>query len=233
MSLTKTSAKLTVNFMDNLPIVITKKPIKHVYFRLTAKGELRVSAPIHLSDRKLNRLIADKANWIEKKYALQQKQQLAVNEQPQFALWGSRYPIIEKQGKKPNIILKQGSCYYKTPDNWTQRQKERLLIEYYRPLLMQQVNQYIEYYQPIIGVSVKEARSKAMKTRWGSCNMTKQRLWFNVFLVKYPKACCEYVVVHEMTHLLERYHNRRFYQLVEKAMPGWQAWHNYLRSPPW
>lgn len=218
------------DFIDNLTIVIQRKPIKHVYFRLNPQGQLCVSAPLRLPEKQLKTLIAEKSHWIQQKQRQQHKRQLAANDKQKLLLWGSRYPIVYQHGERATITLDANVCRYQSPANWTEQQREKLLTEYYRTALMPQVMNFIRQYSPIIGVTVKEARSKVMKTRWGSCNIQKQRLWFNVWLAKYPLSCCEYVVVHEMTHLLERYHNRRFYRLVEQAMPDWKTWHDYLRS---
>lgn len=220
------------DLIDNITVVIQRKPIKHVYFRLNQQGQLCVSAPLLFPEKQLKTLIAEKSPWIQEKQQ-QQRRQLAANNKQQLLLWGSRYPIVYQHGKSAKIMLDADVCHYHIPAEWTEQQRDKLLTEYYRAALMPQVMKFIRHYSPVIGVTVNEARSKVMKTRWGSCNIQKQRLWFSVWLAKYPLSCCEYVVVHEMTHLLERYHNRRFYRLVEQAMPDWKTWHDYLRSPPW
>ena len=81
-----------------------------------------------------------------------------------------------------------------------------------------------------MSVTVREVRIKRMLTRWGSCNIEASRIWLNLNLMKLDLGCLEYVVVHEMAHLLERYHNSNFYRIVEKAMPDWKKHADQLAS---
>ncbi len=106
----------------------------------------------------------------------------------------------------------------------------KLKIEYYRQIIIPIISRMIDYYQPIIKVSPSNFRTKNMKTRWGTCNTKSQLLWFNVQLGRFSEPYIEYVVVHEMVHLRERYHNKRFYQLVAQAMPRWEQYHKALKS---
>ena len=81
-----------------------------------------------------------------------------------------------------------------------------------------------------MGVKVAEFGVKKMKTRWGTCSLKARRIWINLELVKRPIKCLEFIVVHEMVHLLERNHNKRFYALMDKFMPDWKVWQNILNK---
>jgi predicted metal-dependent hydrolase len=80
-----------------------------------------------------------------------------------------------------------------------------------------------------MGVEVNSFRIKKMKTRWGSCNRKAGRIWFNLELAKKPAECLEYIVVHEMVHLLERGHNRVFYGYMDRFLPDWRRYNNLLK----
>ena len=89
-------------------------------------------------------------------------------------------------------------------------------------LQMQQlIPDLIKKWEPIIGVQVNEYCFKAMSSRWGSCHIHKKRITLNLYLMRKPFACLEYVLVHEMVHLLEASHNQRFHALMDKFMPNW------------
>ena len=101
--------------------------------------------------------------------------------------------------------------------------RERAMTEWYRRELKKLIPTIIAKWEPIIGVEVNEFGVKKMKTRWGSCNPKAKRIWLNLELVKKSPTCIEYVVVHEMTHLLERKHNERFIAYMDKFLPNWRA----------
>lgn len=87
-------------------------------------------------------------------------------------------------------------------------------------------------WEPEVGAEVAELRIKKMKTRWGTCNDEAQRIWLNLELAKKPIACLEYILVHEMVHLLERHHNERFRDLMDKLMPQWRLHREELNRAP-
>lgn len=87
-----------------------------------------------------------------------------------------------------------------------------------------------EKWEAIIGVKANDWGVKAMKTRWGSCNTVKKRIWINLYLIHKPRICLEYVLVHELVHLLEASHNKRFYALMTEFMPDWKAHRQLLKT---
>ncbi len=87
-------------------------------------------------------------------------------------------------------------------------------------------------WEPKIGVGVPEVRIRKMKTRWGTCNSDAGRIWLNLELVKKQASCIEYIVVHEMFHLIERHHNERFWDLMDRHMPRWRLHRDELNRAP-
>lgn len=227
------------------PVTIARKAIKHLYLRLDAHGNLRVSAPLSMSDEVIFAFIAEKRDWIARKQRqMREKQRETARHQSAdnpdkpstFTLFGEDYPIHYRQGRRHAVELIDGVCEISLKSSQQSSNApshsvcEKLLREFHRAQLLPVLHRFVEHYQPIIGVTVAEIRTKQMKTKWGTCNIRDRRLWFNVQLARFPVASIEYVVVHEMTHLLERYHNRRFYALVEKALPDWQRHDDALRT---
>lgn len=231
--------------MTNLPqlklseVTIRRKSIKHLYFRICDDGDVVISAPKRMPMSAIEQAFEEKRLWIQKTQEKVRKRaeisQVYRNEDEmltQWQLWGQSYQVIQYEDKKNSLVINEANLTVEIAfcPTMTVAKQNQWLIEDYRRRLMPVVNQYVQYYQPIIGVATREVRSKNMKTKWGTCNGKDKRLWINVQLAKYPKKCCEYVVVHELVHLLERYHNARFYQLVEQAMPDWEKWHYYLKQ---
>lgn len=111
-------------------------------------------------------------------------------------------------------------------------QREAVLQRWYRQRLREQIPQLIAKWEPEIGVTVAAWGIKKMKTRWGTCNIAAQRIWLNLELAKKPAACLEYILVHEMVHLLERHHNERYQQFMDRLMPQWRLHREELNRSP-
>ena len=104
--------------------------------------------------------------------------------------------------------------------------------EWYRKELKKQLPQLIEKWEKVIGVKCNDWGVKQMKTKWGSCNTEKKRIWLNLELPKKPSICLEYILVHELVHLYERNHSDRFFYLMDKFMPKWRLHRDELNSLP-
>ena len=107
-----------------------------------------------------------------------------------------------------------------------------MLYQWYRSQLRSQLPALLAKWEPKVGVTVDDLRIKRMKTRWGSCNIAAKRVWLNLELAKKPAACLEYIVVHEMVHLIERAHNNRFRELLDRLMPHWHLYRDELNRAP-
>jgi hypothetical protein len=114
----------------------------------------------------------------------------------------------------------------------TVAQRQRVLECWYREQLRGQIPALLAQWQPVLGVAAAEWGIKKMKTRWGSCNIRARRVWFNLELAKKPARCLEYVVVHELVHLLERNHNARFKTLMDQHLPTWRTCREELNRAP-
>jgi predicted metal-dependent hydrolase len=116
--------------------------------------------------------------------------------------------------------------------NSTLEQRQTILNEWYRKELKKLIPEIIEKWEKKIGVSVAEWQVKQMKTKWGTCNIEEKRIWINLELAKKPIHCLEYIIVHEMIHLIERHHNDRFMALMDKYIPQWKFFKEELNRLP-
>ena len=110
--------------------------------------------------------------------------------------------------------------------------REAVLHQWYRQQLREQIPQLISKWEPKIGVTVADWRIKKMKTRWGSCNIDARRIWLNLELAKKSASCLEYIMVHEIVHFIERLHNDRFRELMDRLMPQWRLHREELNRSP-
>jgi len=107
-----------------------------------------------------------------------------------------------------------------------------VLYRWYRDRLRERIPGLIAKWEPPIGVAVRDWRLRRMKTKWGTCNPSAGRIWLNTELAKKPPACLEYVVVHEMIHLVERNHTERFRRILDRVLPDWRQRADALNREP-
>ncbi|MBD2137795.1 DUF45 domain-containing protein [Anabaena sp. FACHB-1237] len=133
----------------------------------------------------------------------------------------------ERQTQNRVVQLFQHQLNYRYLGNWQHR-----LMSWYRQQLKQEIPRLIAKWEKNIGVTVNEWGVKLMKTKWGTCNIEAKRIWLNLELAKKDQQCLEYVVVHEIVHLLERNHGDRFEALMNKFMPNWKLYKDELNRSP-
>jgi predicted metal-dependent hydrolase len=219
--------KITVN---DLVIEVTRKRIKNLNMRIhPPDGRVSVSVPLRADDEAVRQWVLTKWDWIQRQQA-----KLATLPQPaalQFTSGESHLfqgractlNVIPHSGRA-KVVLRDGNQLdlYAAPES-DAAYRERVLAAWYRKELQGVIPPLLAYWEPIVGVQSAEWGIKQMKTRWGTCNIQARRIWLNLELMKKPPRCLEYVVVHELVHLLERYHNARFWGFMDRFYPNWRA----------
>lgn len=222
-----------------LSIEVIHKDIKHLYIRVhPPNGQIRVSAPLRFDEDTVRMAIISRLGWIRKKqveFAKQQRQsqrEFVTGESHYFA--GKRYRLdVTEQNCPPKVQPLNNTRIRLIVRPGTDRDKrEAILLAWYREYLYTQLSPLLAKWQPKMDVSVNEVRIKKMKTLWGSCNTKAKRIWLNLELAKKPNSCLIYVLVHEMTHLLERHHNDRFRELMDTFLPQWRSYRGELNKAP-
>ena len=218
----------TLNF-GNYSFEIVKKKIKHIYFRVyPAKEKIIVSAPIHLDSEKLNKAILSKSEWlnnqVNKGAVAESKPVKTYTTGEEFLFKGKVYSLyVFHRNAQSKVRINSGSridLVVKPGSNVCER--EKIIADWYRKELKQSIGRHIARWQPEMGVMVNEYGVRRMKTRWGSCNINAGRIWLNFALIKLADPFLEYVIVHEMVHLLERKHNARFKGFMDQFIPDWK-----------
>lgn len=215
--------------IDGISIEILRKPIKNMHLRIyPPDGRVRVSAPMQLSLQHIRNQVETKLDWLHTQRAKLQsrpaKAELTMQTGEIHYFLGEGYTLNTIDSiYPPRINLKNNALLLSINPLASTLEKHAFLKQWYYLQMRALVPSLIEKWQPLIGVSVESWGIKAMKTRWGSCNTRTRRIWLNLVLIQKPMACLEYVLVHEMIHLLEASHNKRFYQLMDKFMPEWRV----------
>ena len=212
-----------------IPVEIVRKDIKHLHLGVyPPEGRVRVAAPLRLDDDAVRLAVISRLPWIRRKRKeferqdRQSRREFVSGESHYFE--GRRYRLDVAPAGGPTGIRLRGNSWIEMrvrPDT-SRDAREAMLYRWYRDRLQERIPQMITKWEPRIGVTVTDWRIRRMKTRWGTCNREAGRIWLNSELAKKPLSCLEYVVVHEMVHLIERGHNDRFRGILDRVMPGWQ-----------
>lgn len=225
--------------IGDFTIDVVQKSIKNMHLSVyPPTGRVRIAAPLNIDDEAVRLFAISKLAWIKKnqrKFEKQERQSpRTYAERESHYVEGKRYLLrVTEQDAPPKVIIKTKSHIdlFVRP-NTSVEQRQNILNEWYRNQLKNQIPRLINKWENIIGVTVDDWGVKQMKTKWGTCNIEKKRIWVNLELAKKPSNCLEYIVVHEMIHLLERHHNDRFLTLIEKYMPQWKFYRDELNRLP-
>jgi predicted metal-dependent hydrolase len=210
--------------------LVVRKPIKNLHLAvLPPSGKVRVSSPLHMKDDAIRSLIATRIPWIRKqraKFETQERQtpREYISGETHYVLGRPhRMEVVYEDGAPSAGVKGKNKIVLQVRRNSTQARREKVLMEWYRNELRGILEELMEEWQKRIGVAAGSWGIKRMKTRWGTCNQKAGRIWLNLELVKKPLACIEYVVVHELLHLIEKKHNDRFVALMTKHVPKWRS----------
>jgi len=217
----------TIELAD-ISFEVIHKDIKNVHLSVHPPfGRVTISAPTHMDLETIRLFSISKLGWIRKHQAKlkNQKRETAreyITSESHYYL-GQRYLLkVIEYNAAPKVILTHKTIELYTRNNASIKQKEKILSEWYRQQLKNITSQYILELEKKIGVKITEVCIRKMKTKWGTCNAKAKRIWLNTELAKKPIESIEYVLTHEMMHLLERKHNDKFVNYMNKFLPKWK-----------
>ena len=221
------------------PVEVVRKDIKHLHVGVyPPSGRVRVAAPLRLDDNAVRLAVISRLGWIRRKQAefeqqdRQSQRQFVTGESHYFE--GRRYRLdVIKSDSPPTVRLLNNTRMELSVRPGADRDKrEAVLHRWYRGRLRGRLPALLAKWEPKVGERAAEVRIRKMKTRWGACNSDARRIWLNLELVKKPVSCLEYIVVHEMVHLIERHHNEKFRGLMDRLMPRWRLHRDELNHAP-
>ena len=218
---------------------IVRKDIKNLHLGVyLPDGRVRVAVPLAVDDEAVRLAVIGKLGWIRRQQARfqaqpRQSEREMVGGESHYFL-GRRYRIRVVETSGPCRVELRGKtilAIHARADS-TAEQRAAALHRWYRERMMPLVPPLVEKWEAALGVRVAEWRIRRMKTKWGSCTPTARRIWLSLELVKKQPQCLEYIVVHEMVHLLERRHDERFLALMDEHLPLWRGYRDELNSAP-
>lgn len=224
--------------LDNISIAIEKKDIKNIYLRVyPPNGRVKISAPRRMVLDTILAFAMSKLEWIKKQQAtFKNKKYQVVKEyisQESHYFRGERYLLeVIEQDAKPKVVLSHSKIELFIRPNTTREKRKVVIEQWYRAEMQNIIPLLMQKWEREIGVKANEFGIKKMRTKWGTCNPQAKRIWLNLELAKYPLQCLEYIIVHELTHFLERKHNDRFTKYMDCFMPQWRCYKDDLNRLP-
>jgi predicted metal-dependent hydrolase len=224
--------------LGDIAVDVVLKDIKNVHLSVhPPTGRVRISAPKRMRLDTIRVFAISKLAWIRQQQAKLRNQERETPreylERESHYVWGERHllTVIERDGP-PSIEIKHSRLLLRVPPRTGEAKRQALVEAWYREQLKEALPRLLSRWQQLLGVSVQRFFVQRMKTRWGSCNPRTGAIRLNTDLAKKPRGCLEYLVVHEMIHLIEPTHNARFVALMDGAMPQWRIVREQLNRLP-
>ncbi|OHE16500.1 MAG: metal-dependent hydrolase [Syntrophobacterales bacterium GWC2_56_13] len=225
--------------VSGITVDVVRKAIKNLHLGVYPPyGRVRVAAPLAVSDDAVKLAVISRLGWIKRQKAKfedqprQSRREMVTGESHYFL--GQRYRLNTKeQNGAGKVVLRNKAAIdlYVRPGTDAER-REKILQQWYREQLKALVPPLLDKWQQTLDVQVADWGIKKMKTKWGACNIKVRRIWLNLDLAKKPIQCLEYILVHELVHLLERHHNDRFTAYMDKFIPKWRFLRETLNKGP-
>lgn len=222
--------------LGDISLKVIRKKIKNVHLSVHPPvGRVTISAPASMELETIRLFSISKLGWIRKQQLRHKNQKREtereyVNRESHYYL-GQRYLLkIVESNIQAKVVLKHNSIELHVRPNASQKHKEELLKSWYRQQLRELVEKQIPKHEKRMNIKVSDLLIRAMKTKWGSCNIQAKRILLNTELIKKPIETIDYVLVHEMVHLLERNHNEKFIAYMDKFSPKWKQLRQDLNS---
>jgi predicted metal-dependent hydrolase len=224
--------------VGGITVDVVFKNIKNVHLSVhPPTGRVRISAPTRMKLDTLRVYAISKINWIKKHQKKFQEQERETRreylDRESHYVWGKRYLLKVKEEKRiPSVELKHNEMILTVRPGTGMEKRGTVVTAWYRDQVRDAMMPLIEKWEQILGVKVNRTIIRRMRTRWGSCTPGRRTIRLNTELAKKPRECLEYVVVHELVHLLEPSHNATFISLMDKFMPQWRHYRDELNRAP-
>ena len=225
--------------VDGLPVHVVRKSIKNLHLGVYPPHcWVRVAVPLGVSDDAVRLAVIGKLGWIKRQQARfesqprQSEREMVSGESHYFLGQRYRLLVINHSGAAKVLVRGKATIEMHLRPGMGAEQRELVLQRWYRQQLRERIPPFLEKWQPALDVQLADWRIKRMRTRWGTCNAKARRIWLNLELAKKPEQCLEYVIVHELAHLIARKHDDAFIAVMDTHLPQWRLRRQELNSAP-
>lgn len=224
--------------LGNITVDVALKDIKNVHLSVyPPTGRVRISAPKRMNIDTIRVFAISKLDWIKQQQRKLREQERETTreylDRESHYMWGRRYLLtVSERDQTPSVELKHARMHLRVRPGTTEEKKHAIVDGWYREQMKQAVPPLIARWEPLLGVKVERFFVQRMRTKWGGCNPGRRSIRLNSDLARKPRECLEYIVVHEMVHLLEPTHSARFVALMDRFMPQWRFRREQLNRLP-
>jgi len=225
--------------VSGIRVEVVRKDIMNLHLGvLPPNGRVRISVPMHIDDDAARLAVVNKLSWVKKQIAgFERQPRLSEPEAVSGESWyvfGQRFRlrVTTTSGKSEVRRPTKSRLELHVPDGCKADARLAVLDRWYRNQLRTAAEPLLLAWEAKLSVDADFWGIRKMKTKWGSCNHETRRIWLNAELAKKPIECLEYIVVHELIHLVEPSHNENFVKLIDKYLPNWQSTRDTLNSTP-
>jgi predicted metal-dependent hydrolase len=224
--------------LGDIEVDVVLKDIKNVHLSVyPPRGSVRIAAPKRMSLDTIRLFAISKLGWIKQQQKKLREQERETPreyvERESHYVFGKRYLLdVRESEARPSIELKPKRIVLHVRPGTSEETKESIVEEWYRARLKEAVPPLLARWEPVMRVKTARFFVQRMKTKWGSCNQHARTIRLNTELAKKPPECLEYLVVHELAHLIEPTHNARFVALMDRFMPRWKFYREVLNRLP-
>ena len=215
--------------IENITLTLERKNIKNMYLKIIPpNGDVKVSAPLSVSDKDITDFVTSKKDWILKKqqYILENniKAPLKYDNGEKHYLWGNEYTLqLIKNDRVKHVLIdeEKSIIYLPIPKSSTIEKRKKILDEFYRRQMEIAIPPVLDRCTKIVGKNPSEVKIRKMKN-WGNCRYQDKKITLNLNLAKKDPICLEYVMIHELCHLIEFNHGKKFKKLMNLYCPNWK-----------
>ncbi len=224
--------------LGDMAVDVELKDIRNIHLSVhPPTGRVKISAPSRMKLDTIRVFAVSKLDWIrrqQRKFRDQERETpREYLDRESHYLWGRRYLLkVVEVDAPPSVELKHSRMILHVRPGTDTGRRQAILDEWYRGQLKKAVPAIIAKWEPLVGVKVDRFFVQRMRTKWGSCNHRARSIRLNTDLARKPLECLEYIVVHEMAHILEPTHSRRFVELMDGLMPKWRSCRDQLNRLP-
>ncbi|MFZ1701025.1 MAG: SprT family zinc-dependent metalloprotease [Pyrinomonadaceae bacterium] len=224
--------------LGEITVDVIRKDIKNLHLSVyPPTGRVRISAPSRMNLDTIRVYAVSKLGWIKKQQTKLRNQERETQRdyitRESHYFMGKRYLLkISETDLAQTVVLRHREIELVIRKGADLEQRQKLLEDWYRKQLRHKAGSYISFWEKQMNLKVAEFGIKKMRTKWGSCNREAKRIWLNLELAKKPKECLEYIVVHEMVHIVERNHGTRFISFMDQFLPQWRQYKEELNRLP-
>ncbi len=211
--------------VDDLAVEVTRKRIRNLNLSIHPERGVRVSAPHRTSDAEIRAFVSSRREWIDRhRDRIRREAPVTVRQGAVIAVWGAphRIEVVESGSRSRVVAPGDGTLSVRVPPGSTEAVRRRALDAWLRRQVAGEAGRLIARWTPPIGVRVAACTVRRMTSRWGSASPERRRITLNLELATHPPEYLEYVVVHEMVHLIEAGHGRGFQRLMNRHLPDWK-----------